>query len=418
MTEVAVRPDGDAPAAGSAGTAGVPIEMVGLGRDFGPVKALVDVHMSVRPGEIVALLGPSGSGKSTLLRICAGLEAPTSGRLLFAGADQAGLAPHQRDVALVFQHYALYPHLSALENLTLALRYGRRMPKSAAVARARETLDMLGIGALANRRPAQMSGGQRQRVAIGRALARRARVVLLDEPMSGLDAKLRVELRVEIVALLRRLGSTALFVTHDQSEAMAVGDRVAVLNAGRVEQLGTPDEIYDRPATRFVATFVGSPPMNVLDGTLSPSDPGPEADRDPGRDASSVASGPAAGWGDGVLRGPGFAVAAPAGAAAVGVRPEGLQLVPATAGSASDTTVAPGAPAVVAPDGGLRIAGNVVVAERLGAERVVYVQTAAGPLAVRVPATGTAHPGALVTLTAPPTALAFFTQDGKLIAAS
>ncbi|WP_083418819.1 ABC transporter ATP-binding protein [Pseudofrankia sp. BMG5.36] len=395
MTELAVRPGDDALAATAAGTAGVPIDMEGLGRDFGPVRALADMTMSVRPGEIVALLGPSGSGKSTLLRICAGLEAPTSGRLLFAGADQAGLAPHQRDVALVFQHYALYPHLSALDNLTLALRYGRRMSKSAAVARAHETLEMLGIGALADRRPAQMSGGQRQRVAIGRALARRARVVLLDEPMSGLDAKLRVELRVEIVALLRRLGSTALFVTHDQSEAMAVGDRVAVLNAGCLEQLGTPDEIYDRPATRFVATFVGSPPMTVLDGALT----------------------------EGVLRGPGFAVTAPAGSTAVGVRPEGLELAPATAGSPGGTTAAPDAPAATQPDSSLRIAGNVVVSERLGAERVVYVQTAAGAVAVRVPARQTdaggtpdaTRSGAPVTLAAPATALAFFTGDGALI---
>ncbi|OHV41910.1 ABC transporter [Pseudofrankia sp. EUN1h] len=396
-----MRPDDDALAATAAGTAGVPIDMEGLGRDFGPVRALADMSMSVRPGEIVALLGPSGSGKSTLLRICAGLEAPTSGRLLFAGADQAGLAPHQRDVALVFQHYALYPHLSALDNLTLALRYGRRMSKSAAVARARETLDMLGIGALADRRPAQMSGGQRQRVAIGRALARRARVVLLDEPMSGLDAKLRVELRVEIVALLRRLGSTALFVTHDQSEAMAVGDRVAVLNGGRLEQLGTPDEIYDRPATRFVATFVGSPPMNVLDGALA----------------------------DGVLRGPGFVVAAPAGAVAVGVRPEGLQLALATAGSPGDPgdpggpAGAPAASAAAQPDSSLRIVGSVVVSERLGAERVAYVQTAAGAVAVRVPARQTeaggtpdaTRSGASVTLTAPAAALAFFAGDGALI---
>ena len=393
MTELAVRPGDDGLAATAAGTAGVSIDMESLGRDFGPVTALAGVTMSVRPGEIVALLGPSGSGKSTLLRICAGLENQTSGRLRFAGADQYGLAPHQRDVALVFQHFALYPHLSALDNLTLALRYGRKMSKSAAVARARETLDMLGIGALADRRPAQMSGGQRQRVAIGRALARRARVVLLDEPMSGLDAKLRVELRVEIVALLRRLGSTALFVTHDQAEAMAVGDRVAVLDAGRLEQLGTPDEIYDRPATRFVATFVGSPPMNVLDGTAA----------------------------GGVLRGPGFAVAAPTGAVAVGVRPEGLQLASAGPPAADGSADVGGNGS--RPDGSLRIAGSVVVSERLGAERVVYVQAEAGVVAIRVPAhhagaPGSADParsGALVTLTAPATALAFFDADGTLI---
>lgn len=400
-TDVAARPDG---VVVPDGTAGVPIEMERLGRDFGPVQALADVSMSVRPGEIVALLGPSGSGKSTLLRICAGLESASAGRLLFGGVDQAGIAPHQRDVSLVFQHYALYPHLSALDNLTLALRYGRKQPKKVAVARARETLDMLGIGALADRRPAQMSGGQRQRVAIGRALARQSRVVLLDEPMSGLDAKLRVELRVEIVALLRRLGSTALFVTHDQAEAMAVGDRVAVLNAGRLEQLGTPDEVYDRPATRFVATFVGSPPMNVLDGTLT----------------------------DGVLRGPGFAVAAPAGAVAVGVRPEGLTLAatgPASSGGvssgggvSSDGGLSSGGGADhkgagTAADGTLRLDGTVVVSERLGAERVIYVQTTGGPVAVRVPTDSPAQPGTSVTLAAPAAACAFFDADGALIPA-
>ena len=381
MTALAER----AAVASGGATAGVPIEMTGLRREFGPVVALADISMSVRPGEIVALLGPSGSGKSTLLRICAGLEEPTGGRLLFDGADQIGLAPHQRDVSLVFQHFALYPHKSALDNLTLALRYGRGLPRKEALARARETLDLLGIGALADRRPAQLSGGQRQRVAIGRALARRARVVLLDEPMSGLDAKLRVELRVEIVALLRRLGSTALFVTHDQAEAMAVGDRVAVLDQGRLEQLGTPDEIYDRPASRFVATFVGSPPMNVLDGTLA----------------------------DGVLTGAGFAVTAPAGATAVGIRPEGLTLTPAP--SAEATPRAEATVSAVPSEGDFRIDGTVVVAERLGAERVVYVQTAAGTLAVRVPTDSPTVGGTTVTLTAPASRCVFFQADGTLI---
>ncbi|WP_235608430.1 ABC transporter ATP-binding protein, partial [Frankia casuarinae] len=297
MTRITEPADG--PAVVTAATAGVPIEIDGLGRSFGPVHALRDVTLTVAPGEIVALLGPSGSGKSTLLRICAGLEEPTSGDLRFGAVSQLGVAPHRRDVSMVFQHFALYPHLTALENLTLALRHGRGLPKAAAVARARETLDMLGIGELAARRPAKMSGGQRQRVAIGRALATRARVILLDEPMSGLDAQLRVDLRVEIVGLLRRLGTTALFVTHDQAEAMAVGDRVAVLSGGRLQQIGTPDEIYDRPATRFVAAFIGSPPMNVREGR----------------------------WHDGQLHGDGFALPAPAGATAFGVRPEHLVLV-------------------------------------------------------------------------------------------
>jgi multiple sugar transport system ATP-binding protein len=359
---------------------GVGIEVDRVSRIFEAVRALDAVSLSVEPGEIVALLGPSGSGKSTLLRICAGLESPTAGDLRFGGVSQLGVAPHQRDVSMVFQHFALYPHLTALDNLVLALRHGRGMPKSAARARARETLELLSIGDLAGRRPGRMSGGQRQRVAIGRALATRAKVVLLDEPMSGLDAKLRVDLRVEIVGLLRALGSTSLFVTHDQAEAMAVGDRVAVLNRGRLEQIGTPDEIYDRPATRFVATFVGGPPMNVCEGT----------------------------WVDTMLQGQGFAVAAPVGSAAVGVRPEHLRL--AGSDGTDDHHTAPGK-----GDGTFRIGGEVVVLERLGADRSVYVRTAAGTLAVRVEADTPARPGGLVTLVAPCESLIFFDEDGYLL---
>lgn len=365
---------GDAPAAVRGSTTGVRIDIDGIGRDFDTVRALESVSLTISPGEIVALLGPSGSGKSTLLRICAGLEQPTAGDLRFDGVSQLGLPPHRRDVSMVFQHFALYPHRSALDNLVLALRYGRGMPKGEARRRAMDTLEMLGIADLARRRPGQMSGGQRQRVAIGRALATRARVVLLDEPMSGLDAKLRVDLRVEIVALLRQLGTTALFVTHDQAEAMAVGDRVAVMSAGQLEQIGTPDEIYDRPASRFVATFVGSPPMNVFDGS----------------------------WSDGSLRGPGFSLPASSRAVAVGVRPEHLRLAPVDE-------------AVDAADGGLRLPGEVVVAERLGAERTVYVRTSAGTLGVRVDARLPVLPAEPVILAAPASTLVYFAADGQAL---
>ena len=269
--------------------AGVRIDVEHLCRSFGAVRALDDVSLVVAPGEIVALLGPSGSGKSTLLRICAGLEQPSSGELRFGGTSQLGLAPHQRDVSMVFQHFALYPHLSALDNLVLALRYGRRMSKGAARARAVETLEMLGIGALAGRKPAQMSGGQRQRVAIGRALATRAKVVLLDEPMSGLDAKLRVELRVEIVVVASPAGDDRPVRDPRPGRGDGGGGPGGGDNSGRVEQIGTPDEIYDRPATRFVASFVGSPPMNVCEGE----------------------------WSDGVLRGTASRWPRPAGSVAV-----------------------------------------------------------------------------------------------------
>jgi multiple sugar transport system ATP-binding protein len=393
---------------------GARIDVDGVSRVFGAVTALDGVSLAVEPGEIVALLGPSGSGKSTLLRIVAGLETPTAGDVRFDGVSQLGRPPHERDVSMVFQHFALYPHLSALDNLVLALRYGRGMPKRAALARANETLELLGIAALAGRKPGAMSGGQRQRVAIGRALATRARVVLLDEPMSGLDAQLRLALRVEIVRLLRRLGSTALFVTHDQSEATAIGDRVAVLADGRIEQVGAPDEIYDRPATRFVASFVGSPPMNICDGTYA----------------------------DGTLRGPGFAVAAPGGAVAVGVRPEQLEMTtPALDGGASATGAKPGAasspgsaPSPGAASGagsasspgaassgpgqrstGFRLQGRIVTSERLGADRSVYVETLAGTLSTLVDASVPARESETVTLLAPPSALSFFDASGALI---
>ncbi|WP_242424093.1 ABC transporter ATP-binding protein [Frankia sp. EI5c] len=367
-------------------TSGARIEAVGIGREFGSVRALAGVDLTVGSGEIVALLGPSGSGKSTLLRILAGLEQPTAGELRFDGRSQLGVPPHQRDVSMVFQHFALYPHLSATDNLVLALRYGRGMSRAAARARAAETLEMLGIADLARRRPAQMSGGQRQRVAIGRALATRARVVLLDEPMSGLDAKLRVELRVEIVDLLRRLGTTAVFVTHDQAEAMAVGDRVAVMNRGIIEQIATPDEIYDLPATRFVATFVGSPPMNVFDGT----------------------------WAGGRLSGPGFSTPAPESAVAVGIRPEHLRLVRAT--GAAGTTGAEGTTGAAAPTStpsGFSLRGQVVVAERLGAERTMYIRSPAGMVGVRVEVGVPVVPDETVTVTAPASALLCFGRDGR-----
>jgi ABC-type sugar transport system ATPase subunit len=281
---------------------------------------------------------------------------------------------------MVFQHYALYPHLSAQDNLVLALRYGRGLRKPEAVERARETLELLGVGHLASRKPAAMSGGQRQRIAIGRALATRSRLVLLDEPMSGLDAVLRASLRVEVVALLRRLGSTALFVTHDQSEAMVVGDRVAVLNEGRVEQLGTPDDVYDSPASRFVAGFVGSPPMNVLEGSERRG-----ARQGEDRRAPST------------LVGPDFEVAAPENAVAVGVRPEHLRV-----GSAQDAA--------------LTVAGEAIASERFGADRIAYVQSEAGLLAVRVPGAAP-RAGERVTLSAPASALSFFDTTGRLIAA-
>ncbi|RIQ11320.1 ABC transporter ATP-binding protein [Jiangella rhizosphaerae] len=247
------------------------VTLRGLTKSFGQVRALDGVDLDVAAGESLVVLGPSGSGKSTLLRVVAGLERADAGSVVIGGVDQRDRATHERDVAIVFQHFALYPHLSAERNITLGLTHGLRMPKSEARDRARDVAERLQITELLDRLPRAMSGGQRQRVALARALARRAGVVLLDEPLSGLDAQLRAELRVEIAAILRNAGATAVHVTHDQLDAMAMADRIAVVRAGRIEQLGTPDDLYERPASEFVAGFIGSPPMNLFrsefDGT-------------------------------------------------------------------------------------------------------------------------------------------------------
>jgi len=245
------------------------LELEGITKRFDDVVVLDDVSLELAPEESLVVLGPSGSGKSTLLRVVAGLESADAGRVLVGGADQEGLPAHQRDVAIVFQHFALYPHLSALDNITLGLIHGLRLNRREALSRARDVAARLEISGLLDRRPRAMSGGQRQRVALARALARRAGVVLLDEPLSGLDAQLRLTLRAEIAATLRATGATVVHVTHDQNDAMAMADRIAVIRDGRLEQVDTPNELYRRPASLFVAGFVGSPPMNLIEATAA-----------------------------------------------------------------------------------------------------------------------------------------------------
>jgi ABC-type sugar transport system ATPase subunit len=239
------------------------LDVEGVSRRYRDVEALREISLSVAPGELVAVLGASGSGKSTLLRTIAGLEDPDGGRVLIGGADQTGVAPVERGVAMVFQSFALFPHLTVERNIAFGMR-ARREPKRAVVARVRETAGALGLEGLLDRRPGELSGGERQRVALARALAARPRVLLLDEPLSNLDAQLRVSTRAEIRRVQEETGVTALYVTHDQGEALALGHRVAVLREGRVEQLGTPDEVWERPASAWVARFVGTPPMNLL----------------------------------------------------------------------------------------------------------------------------------------------------------
>jgi multiple sugar transport system ATP-binding protein len=223
------------------------------------------LHLEVADGELMVLVGPSGCGKSTALRMVAGLDDPTHGRIVIGDRDVAGISPAARDVAMVFQNYALYPHMTVRKNLAFPLER-RRLPRQQIKSRVAEVSEMLGLAELLDRKPAQLSGGQRQRVAMGRALSREPIVFLLDEPLSNLDAKLRAELRAELKQLHTRLGTTMIFVTHDQVEAMTLGERIAVLDRGRLQQVGRPDEVYSRPRNLFVASFVGSPAMNILPG--------------------------------------------------------------------------------------------------------------------------------------------------------
>jgi multiple sugar transport system ATP-binding protein len=227
--------------------------------------ALEGVSLSVRRGELMVVVGPSGCGKSTALRIVAGLEQPDEGSVAIAGRPMAGVPPQDRDVAMVFQGYALYPHMTAREILEFPLRM-RGVPRQERAAAVRDAAAILRIEPLLDRHPGELSGGERQRVAMGRAIVRKARVFLFDEPLSNLDAALRGDIRLEIGQLVRRLGTTAVYVTHDHVEAMTLADRIAVMARGRVCQVGSPREVYERPATSFVATFLGTPRMNVIRG--------------------------------------------------------------------------------------------------------------------------------------------------------
>ena len=231
----------------------------------GAGPALRDLSLDVRDGEFLALLGPSGSGKTTLLKCIAGLEEPSAGEILIGERNVTQLAPAARDVALVFQHYALYPHLTVRANIAFGLEV-RRVPAAEVTRRVQETATRLGIATLLDRRPGELSGGERQRVALGRAVVREPQVFLFDEPLSSLDPPLRSELRAEVLALHATLGATMIYVTQDQREAMTMGQRIAVLHQGQLRQVGTPAEVYERPADVFVARFVGNPGMNVLKG--------------------------------------------------------------------------------------------------------------------------------------------------------
>jgi multiple sugar transport system ATP-binding protein len=300
------------------------VRLAGIEKIFpGGHVAVAGVDLEVATSELVVLLGPSGCGKSTLLRIVAGIEVPTRGRVFIDEHDVTDLPARQRDIAMVFQSYALYPHMSVRDNIGFGLKM-RGAEKSAVAARVATVAESLGIETLLDRKPAQLSGGQRQRVALGRAVAREAKVFLLDEPLSNLDVQLRVSTRSELARLHHKLAVPMLYVTHDQEEAMTLGDRVAVLRAGRVLQVGAPREIYARPATQFVAGFVGSPRMNFVPGMLSSENGGRprvdflgcRLDIPVAKPANSMASCPVV----------------------VGIRPEDLQVVAPSMGHVVVTT--------------------------------------------------------------------------------
>jgi sn-glycerol 3-phosphate transport system ATP-binding protein len=326
----------------------------------GGVHAIHGITIDIADGELCVLVGPSGCGKSTLLRMVAGLEEITAGEIRIGGARVNELEPAERDIAMVFQNYALYPHMTVRGNMAYGLR-NRGTPRAEIDRRIAEAAAILHLEGFLDRRPRALSGGQRQRVAMGRAIVREPAAFLLDEPLSNLDTKLRAQLRGELKQLHARLGATFIYVTHDQIEAMSLADRIVVMNAGRIEQIGAPREVYDHPASRFVAEFIGAPPMNFLLGAeLGRPEP----------------------W--------------------VGVRPESLSLARAE------------------PDAGIAVTGRVALVEDLGADSFVHLALPLGRTLVARLGAAAAAPaeGAAITVTAPAHTLRFFDEEGRSIASA
>ncbi|MBP1852387.1 ABC transporter ATP-binding protein [Rhizobium halophytocola] len=241
------------------------LTLTNIQKSFGPVQVVHDFNMAIEQGEFVSFLGPSGCGKTTVLRMVAGFETPTGGRIVINGQDQSSLRPNQRNIGMVFQAYALFPNMTVFDNVAFGLKIDR-LPRAEIAERVKGMLALIHLEHLADRYPYQLSGGQQQRVALARALAPKPQVLLLDEPLSALDAKIRVSLREEIRQIQQQLGITTIFVTHDQEEALSISDRVVVMNAGRADQIGTPFEIYNQPTTRFVASFVGT--LSTMEATV------------------------------------------------------------------------------------------------------------------------------------------------------
>jgi multiple sugar transport system ATP-binding protein len=337
------------------------VEFRRLVKRYGPLEVVHAIDLVIEDGEFIVLVGPSGCGKSTTLRMLAGLEDISGGEILIDQRTVNEIEPRDRDIAMVFQDYALYPHMSVYENMAFSLRY-RNTPRAEIGARVREAAEILGLTPYLERRPKQLSGGQRQRVAMGRAIVRKPQVFLFDEPLSNLDAKLRGTMRLEMKKLHQQLGVTTVFVTHDQIEAMTLADRVVVMNAGHIEQVGTPDQVYHAPASLFVAGFIGAPTMNLIPVERS----GPNQLRLP-QNGQPI-----------TLRKP---IAATAGALILGMRPE-------------DVDVAQGA----ALPGQVDVPAVVEVVEPLGADTLVFTTLSGHPVVARVRPDIRPKPGAKLDL--------------------
>jgi sn-glycerol 3-phosphate transport system ATP-binding protein len=342
---------------------------------YGANKVVHGVDLSIRNGEFVVILGPSGCGKSTLLRMIAGLEAISAGEIAIGGDVVNHKEPRERGCAMVFQNYALYPHFSVAENIGYALKVAG-VPKPARMAKVREVARTVGLDEYLDRKPGQLSGGQRQRVAMARAMIREPKVFLFDEPLSNLDAKLRVQMRIEIRRLHQRLAATSIFVTHDQIEAMTLADRIVVMNKGAIEQVGTPEEVYAAPASLFVAEFIGSPPMNILKGRITGV-----GEMEIGAARYGVATPTGLGAGDEVL---------------VGIRPEQIEL---SSGEAAHAIL------------------PVEFVERLGAAQLVHSSFYGAPFVVQLPPEATASPLSSLGVLLPLDKLHFFDAvNGKRLA--
>ena len=343
------------------------LQLKGVEKHFGALRAIKGIDLTIEKGEFVVFVGPSGCGKSTLLRMIAGLTEIDAGSVVLDGRDITQLASSQRDLAMVFQSYALYPHMTVAQNMSFALRLAH-VDKAVITEKVQRAAEILNLVPYLQRTPRELSGGQRQRVAIGRAIVRAPKVFLFDEPLSNLDAALRGQTRVEIAKLHRDLGATTIYVTHDQVEAMTLADRVVVLRDGAIEQVGSPLDLYDRPANRFVAQFIGTPAMNFLPAAVLPA-------------LTNLA-----GLADGRLPRDGF----------MGVRPEGVRLSSAE---------------------GAALAGRVELIEALGADTLIYVDVQGTSLVARQSQRSTLRVGDAVGVDLDAAALHLFAADGHVLAA-